>query len=214
MCSAGSIVLLGGVEPYHRKCISCYVPSYVSYKIISCMLVISIAVKAPSGFFLSRHFSFVLFHSAKWSIGGFCGMAGSCTTRAMETIFSMPFLLMVAVFGCTLVMRWETVLCCVERACDVCRWPFGEHLVFWLQQVLVNYKIYIHPVCKFAFRVHEGHKLVWNAVVTFSRGRLLLLKMCVCGLLTVHGGHAVTFRHGRRMGSCRWIAGGSVLVGV
>lgn len=94
----------------------------------------------------------------------------------------------------------------------MCPWRVGEHPDPWLQKVVVHQKICIHAVCKLAFRIHDGHSLACNAVTTSLHGRLLLPAMCVCGLLSVHGGLAFTFCHWCQMGSRRWIAGGTVLV--
>lgn len=75
-------------------------------------------------------------------------------------------------------------------------------------------RIYIHLVCKLDFGVHGRHSLVCNAVASFSHGRLLLLDRCQCRLQSVLGGLAGKFCNGSRMVLCRWVAGGSILVGV
>lgn len=82
------------------------------------------------------------------------------------------------------------------------RWLVDLHLDLCLQQVVGKQEIYICPVCKKVFRVHDGYNLVCSAVVNFLYGRLLLLAKCLCGLLSVHKGPAVLFCYVRWMVLC------------
>lgn len=88
------------------------------------------------------------------------------------------------------------------------------YLDLWFQQLAVDQVKYINPAHKLACRVHDCHTLDFNAVVTFSQGRVLSLARCVCGLLNVHGRLVVTFCYGLPMVSCHWTTGGLVLMGV
>lgn len=94
------------------------------------------------------------------------------------------------------------------------RWRVGVHLHLRLQEEVVNESTYINQICKLAFCVQNGNILVCNAVATFLHVRLLSVAECMCGLLIEHRRLAVMFRHGRWMVLRRWIAEGSVLVGV
>lgn len=97
---------------------------------------------------------------------------------------------------------------------NVRRWVGSVHVELSLRQVVAGQGTDIHQVCQSESRVYGGHNNVCYAVVTFSHGPPRLHRKSECGLLDKHGRLVMTFRHGRRMVLCHWIAEGSDLVGI
>lgn len=82
-------------------------------------------------------------------------------------------------------MSWmwmiKNILCCAEKACDMCLWQFSLSHDLWSQTVEVDHGIYIHMDRLLGCCLHGDHYFDCKTVPTFLHGRPLSYAKRICG---------------------------------
>lgn len=211
MFSAVLIATSGGKYRYHRTTYLVLLPFPICRTLRSILNSwLQLPLERALCVCLSRFSSFGVVDGGVWSVGEFLGMAGACSSRSMEMVFSVSCLSTVMVFGCKVMMQNGPVL----GGESLWYAPVPSRSAYWSLVATSGGREgrYFHPGCKFAFFVHGGHNLVCSAVATFSLWHLYLRVKYVWALLRVHKELEVMCRPGRWTESCHWTAGRSVLL--